>query len=84
MYAVTRTKTSFPDIMMYIRGEDMKTTKAQLKATAKYQAANTKAYVIRLNLNTDADIIQKLEQVDNKQGYIKSLIRSDLNSDLTE
>lgn len=62
----------------------MKTTKAQLKATAKYQAANTKAYVIRLNLNTDADIIQKLEQVDNKQGYIKSLIRSDLNSDLKE
>lgn len=62
----------------------MKTTKAQLKATAKYQAANTKAYVIRLNLNTDADIIQKLEQVNNKQGYIKNLIRSDLNSDLTE
>lgn len=62
----------------------MKTTKAQLKATAKYQAANTKAYVIRLNLNTDADIIAKLDQVDNKQGYIKSLIRSDLNSDLTE
>ena len=62
----------------------MKPTTAQLKATAKYQAANTKAYVIRLNLNTDADIIQKLEQVDNKQGYIKNLIRSDLNSDLTE
>lgn len=62
----------------------MKTTEAQLKATAKYQAANTKAYVIRLNLNTDADIIAKLEQVDNKQGYIKSLIRSDLNSDLTK
>lgn len=62
----------------------MKTTKAQLKATAKYQKANTKSYVIRLNLNTDADIIQKLEQVDNKQGYIKSLIRSDLNSDPTK
>lgn len=62
----------------------MKATKAQLKATAKYQKANTKSYVIRLNLNTDADIIAKLESVDNKQGYIKKLIRSDLNSDLTE
>lgn len=60
----------------------MKTTKAQLKATAKYQSANTKAYVIKLNRKTDADVIAKLEQVDNKQGYIKSLIRSDLNSDL--
>jgi len=57
------------------------TTKAQLKATAKYQAANTKAYLIRLNLNTDADIIQKLEQVDNKQGYIKNLIRKDAMGD---
>ena len=61
----------------------MKATKAQLKATAKYQKANTKSYVIRLNLNTDADIIAKLESVDNKQGYIKSLVRSDLNSDPT-
>ena len=61
----------------------MKATKAQLKATAKYQKANTKSYVIRLNLNTDADIIAKLEAVDNKQGYIKSLVRSDLNSDPT-
>ena len=56
----------------------MKTTKAQLKATAKYQRANTKAYVIRLNLNTDFDIIQRLEQVENKQGYIKQLIRTDI------
>lgn len=58
----------------------MKTTKAQLKATAKYQRANTKAYVIRLNLNTDFDIIQRLEQVDNKQGYIKELIRADIKA----
>ena len=61
----------------------MKTTKAQLKATAKYHKTNTKSYVIRLNLNTDADIIAKLESVENKQGYIKSLVRSDLNSDPT-
>ena len=56
----------------------MKTTKAQLKATAKYQKANTKSYVIRLNLNTDTDIIEKLEQVESKQGYIKQLIRADI------
>lgn len=55
----------------------MKTTKAQLKATAKYQKKNTRMFTLRLNLNTDMDIIEKLEQVSNKQGYIKQLIRTD-------
>lgn len=56
----------------------MKTTKAQLKATAKYQKKNTRMFTLRLNLNTDMDIIEKLEQVSNKQGYIKELIRTDI------
>ena len=56
----------------------MKTTQAQLKATAKYQKKNTRMFTLRLNLNTDMDIINKLEQVENKQGYIKKLIRTDI------
>lgn len=56
----------------------MKATKAQLKATAKYQKANTRMFTLRLNINTDMDIINKLEQVENKQGYIKQLIRTDI------
>lgn len=56
----------------------MKTTEAQLKATAKYQKKNTRMFTLRLNLNTDMDIIEKLEQVSNKQGYIKQLIRTDI------
>lgn len=56
----------------------MKTTEAQLKATAKYQKENTRMFTLRLNLNTDMDIINKLEQVENKQGYIKQLIRTDI------
>ena len=56
----------------------MKATKAQLKATAKYQKKNTRMFTLRLNLNTDMDIINKLEQVENKQGYIKQLIRTDI------
>lgn len=55
-------------------------TKAQAAATKKYQAANTRLMSIRLNLNTDTDIIEKLEQVENKQGYIKSLIRADIKA----
>lgn len=56
----------------------MKTTEAQKRATAKYQAKNTRMFTLRLNLNTDMDIIEKLEQVESKQGYIKKLIRADI------
>lgn len=56
----------------------MKTTEAQIRATKKYQEKNTRLMTIRLNLNTDADIIAKLEQVESKQGYIKELIRKDM------
>lgn len=53
-------------------------TEAQRKASAKYDAANTKTYAVKLNRNTDADIISKLESEENVQGYIKGLIREDI------
>lgn len=56
----------------------MKTTEAQKRATAKYQAKNTRMFTIRLNYNTDQDIIDKLEQVESMSGYIKKLIRQDI------
>ena len=56
----------------------MATTEAQKKAIAKYDAQNTMQIKLKLNTKTDADIIQKLASVDNKQGYIKALIRQDI------
>lgn len=53
-------------------------TEAQIKAQKKYDAANTKQFHLKLNRNTDWDIIEKLDNVPNMQGYIKRLIRSDL------
>lgn len=53
-------------------------TEAQKKACKKYSRNNTKRYAIELNLKSDMDIIKKLEEVPNKQGYIKELIRKDL------
>lgn len=47
------------------------------RAQAKYDAAHTKQIRLKLNKVTDADILQRLDQVDNKQGYIKALIRAD-------
>lgn len=55
-----------------------KTTEAQAKACKKYQQANTKLMSMRLNLTTDLDIIQRLDEVESKQGYIKALIRADI------
>lgn len=52
--------------------------KARDKAQAKYDAANTTRIYIKLNNKTDADILAKLETVQSKQGYIKSVIRKDI------
>ena len=45
----------------------------------RYNKKNTKQINIRLNKKTDEDIILKLERVGNKQGYIKELIRKDID-----
>ena len=50
-------------------------TPAQKRAKAKYDENNTIQVKLKLNLNTDKDIIEVLEQSGNKQGYIKDLIR---------
>lgn len=59
-------------------------TKARLRANAKYDATNTKRLCMKLNLNTDKDILDKLRSVDNMQGYIKRLIRADIAKEKTE
>ena len=53
-------------------------SKAQIKASMKYNEKNTKQIKFSFNLKTDADILEKLDSVPNKQGYIKALIRNDL------
>lgn len=54
------------------------TTEAQKRAVAKYDAKNTKFFGLKLNIKTDADILERLEQVGTVQGYIKELIRKDI------
>lgn len=54
------------------------TSKAQIKASNKYNRENTITLCLRLNKETDKDIISKLSEETNKQGYIKRLIRSDI------
>ena len=53
-------------------------SKAQIKATSKYDKKNTKGIYLKLNLKTDVKIINKLNDIQNKQGYIKKLINDDI------
>lgn len=48
------------------------------EAKKRWDAENTIQIKLKLNKKTDADIIQKLDSVDNKQGYVKELIRADI------
>lgn len=53
-------------------------TEAKKRANQKYDAGHTQQVKLKLNIKTDADILNKLKQVETVQGYIKRLIREDL------
>jgi hypothetical protein len=57
----------------------MAITEAQKRAQDKYDGKNTVQVHLKLNLYTDKDILDRLNSVPNKQGYIKDLIRRDIN-----
>ena len=56
-------------------------TEAQRRAVRRYDDKNTVQIKIKLNHNTDAELIEKLKSVGNKQGYIKNLIKQDIKND---
>ena len=59
----------------------MSESEALKRAKKKYQQIHKDdfRYVqLRFNKKTDADIIEKIEEVGNIQGYIKYLIRKDI------
>lgn len=49
-----------------------------IRAVNKFNKEKTKSVLVRLNMNTDADILAKLDSVESKMGYIKRLIREDM------
>ncbi len=53
-------------------------SKAQIAASARYDKTHAEAVTLKLNKKNDADILQQLAVVGNRQGYIKELIRRDL------
>ena len=53
----------------------LKTPDYTRKAVAKYDAKNSVVITLKFNRGTDADILERLEQEGNRQGFIKNLIR---------
>lgn len=54
---------------------------AKGEAKTRWDRKNTIMVTMKLNKNQDAEIIAKLESVDSKQGYIKQLIKADIEKD---
>ena len=44
----------------------------------KYDKTNCTFMTFKFNNKTDEDILQKLASVENRQGYVKQLIREDI------
>lgn len=53
-------------------------SEAQKRAVRKYDQNNTKSLNLKFNKKTDADIIEWLWGKENKQGYIKNLLRQNI------
>ena len=54
-------------------------TAAQVKATTKYIKEHTRRYVVQCNNDTDADIIEFMEGVTNRNQFVKDLIRAEIS-----
>ena len=61
-----------------MRKKRPQTKRSQLDAQKRYDKANTKTYSMKLNMITDKSLIERLHEKESVQGYIKELIRRDI------
>ena len=62
----------------YGEGGGILVSEAQKRAQAKYDAQKAKRFNLKLNIETDADILRRFEEKGSVQTYIKQLIREDI------
>ena len=53
-------------------------SEAQKKAATKWETEKTTQIKFKFHNDHDADILKRLNEVGNKQGYVKYLIRQDI------
>lgn len=58
---------------------EYKTTEAQRRAIYKYNKKMRRNLTLSLNRKTDADMIAFLENKENVGGYIKNLVRKEMD-----
>jgi len=51
---------------------------SKTKASMKYNRKNTTTYLIRANNKTDERLIDHMNRIDNKNGYLRGLIYADM------
>ena len=55
-----------------------KTSEAKLRWNAAYAKTQCKSFSMNLCYNTDGDLIEYLTSMENRQGYLRQLIRNDM------
>jgi hypothetical protein len=55
--------------------------KTNYAASTRSEKRNVRRYIVKASINTEMDIIEKLESTPNKMGYIKQLIRADIQKE---
>lgn len=61
------------------RGATPEARRARNIQTEAWDKNNTRQVKFKLNLRTDADILSMLDSQPNVQGYVKQLIRADID-----
>lgn len=56
----------------------MPATQAELRAIKKYNKENKQQIKFSINRKTEPELLAWIESQENKQGYIKDLIRKDM------
>lgn len=59
----------------------MAVSEAHRAANRRYDKANTRQVMLKLNVHTDADILAWLDRQPNRQGAMKALIRQRIAQD---
>ena len=63
------------------RGEkSIENSEKKERPQERFDRMNSKRYTLKVMTRTEADIIAKLDSVPNKAGYIKELIRRDIEN----
>lgn len=66
------------DVLYHEKIGGIKVTERKVTPQERYDQTNTTQIKLKLNLKADSDILEKLESVPNKSGYLKKLIHDDI------